>query len=176
MIWIVLALGILVLPLQWVGAAVLAAAIHEAFHYLAVRLCGGEIMGFTVGISGAKLAVRGLSNGQEIFCALAGPMGGLLLLLGLRWIPRTALCAAFQSVFNLFPVYPLDGGRALRCGLEWWLPPERVDGVMLWLGRCAMVGVALLGLYATVCMGLGLMPMLLSAVFCGKIACKPLRH
>lgn len=176
MILFLLALAVLVLPLQWFVAIVLAALIHELCHYLAIRCCGGEILGISMDVCGAKLEVAGLSNGQELFCTLAGPAGGLALLLLVRWMPRTAICGAFQSLFNLLPIYPLDGGRALRCGMELILPMEQADRVCLWARRITVGLVIGLGVYGTVVLGLGLMPLLLGIVICGKIACKPPRH
>lgn len=173
MILLMLALAVLVLPLQWFAAIILAAVFHELCHYLAVRCCGGQLMGVSVEIRGARLEVAGLSNAQELFCALAGPLGGLLLLFLIRWIPRTAICAAFQSLFNLLPVYPLDGGRALRCGMELILPIEQADRVCLWVRRVCLAMVICLGVYGAVCLDLGVMPLLLGVIICGKIACKP---
>lgn len=176
MMLLVLALAVLILPPQWLIAIVLAAVIHELCHYLAIRCCGGQIIGISVGMGGARIEVVGLSNGQELFCALAGPLGGLALLLLIRWIPRTAICGAFQSLFNLLPVYPLDGGRALQCGMELILPMERVDCVCLWVRRISLGLILGLGVYGTVFLGLGLMPLLLAVIIFGKIACKPDRH
>lgn len=171
MILIILALAVLILPLQWIFAVVLAAAFHELCHYLAVKACGGEIHRLSVGISGARMEVTGLSEMQELLCALAGPAGGLLLLLFARWLPRTAVCAAFQSLFNLIPVYPLDGGRALRCCLD-RIMPDKTERICLWIRQLCLAGIALLGLYGTVILRLGLLPMGLSAMIFVKIACK----
>ena len=172
MILILLALAVLVLPLQWFCAMILAALFHELCHYGAVRCCGGQICGMSMELSGARLRVTGLTGGRELLCALAGPLGGFLLLIFIRWIPRTAICGVFQSLFNLLPVYPLDGGRALRCGMELILPLERAVQVCLWIRRICLVLILGLGIYGTVFRALGLMPLALCGIICGKIACK----
>lgn len=58
-----------------------------------------------------------MSPAEAVICALSGPLGGLLLTLTIGYLPRLALCALVQSIFNLLPFYPLDGGRALRAML-----------------------------------------------------------
>ena len=146
---ILLALGVLILPLQWVCAMVLAAGFHELCHRAAIRLCGGRVPSFRIGTHGAKMEAVGLTPGQEMICSLAGPLGGLILLLFARWLPRTAICAAFQSLFNLLPIYPLDGGRILRC--------LGVSGRYVELFCC--VGIAFLGIYGTFFLRLGILPL-----------------
>lgn len=117
---------ILLIPIEWLLAAAAAATIHELCHYGMIRLCGGEVSELHIGGGGAVMEAGLLTRGRECLCALAGPAGGLLLLLGARWIPRIAICAAVQSVYNLLPIFPLDGGRAIRCMLEMLFPEGKV--------------------------------------------------
>lgn len=172
---IALALMLLILPVQWVAAAVFAGAFHELCHYGAVRLCGGSVIRLQAGISGARMEVRGLGTWGELFSALAGPVGSLLLLLVARWLPRTALCGGFQGLYNLLPVYPMDGGRALQCGAALVLPEHLAEKVCSILGWLCLGGLMLMGFYGTFFKGLGLLPLILSSsiLLRSKIPCKP---
>lgn len=175
---VILALSVLLAPLQWVLAMLLSAAFHELCHYLMIRICGGEVAGFRVGSGGARMEVRGLTPGKELICALAGPLGGLCLLFLARWIPRTAICAGCHSLFNLLPVYPLDGGRALRCVMGTLLSPPMAERVCGIIEKVCLGGIALLGIYGCFVLRLGSLPLLVSGLAVirgiqGKIPCKP---
>ena len=111
---ILAALGLLLLPMRWVAAFLLAAVFHELCHLLAVWLCRGQVRGFTAGVGGVILRAEGLSRGQLLFCTLAGPMGSFLLLPLGRWIPALAVCGLVQAVCNLLPLGTLDGAQALE--------------------------------------------------------------
>lgn len=117
------ALLILLFPLKFLLAAACAALIHELCHALAVRMTGGEILGLTLDAGGVTMEISGLDAGKELLCALAGPAGSILL--ALAPIPSLSLCAMIQGAFNLVPLAPLDGGRALGCLLEIFFPRYR---------------------------------------------------
>lgn len=109
-----LAILLFLLPLRWLVAALLAACIHELGHYIAVCLCGGNIQSIRLGVSGAEMRASGLTGWQEILCLLAGPLAGLLPLLLCKILPTLALCGLIQTLYNLIPIYPLDGGKILH--------------------------------------------------------------
>ena len=107
------ALLLLILPLKWLLAALSAAMIHELCHLAAVKLTGGYVHEICIGRGGASIKIGPMDSLKELICALAGPLGGFTLLLFARWIPRVAICAGIHSIYNLLPIHPLDGGRAL---------------------------------------------------------------
>lgn len=145
---IFLAIGLLILPLQWIGAACLAGLVHEFFHWAAVSLCGGRICHLRIGLRGAIMEVPPMSEGKRLLCSLAGPLGGLSLLLMGRFMPRMALCAAIQSAYNLLPVWPLDGGRALHSLTAMLFPPNIADAVCRFIAAAVCIFLLVLGIYA----------------------------
>lgn len=148
------ALMLLLLPLKWVAAAFLAAAVHELFHLGAVYLTGGRISGICIGSRGAVMSPNELRPLQEFLCTIAGPVGSFSLLLFARWMPRVAICGLLHGIYNLLPLLPLDGGRILDCLLRTILSPPlaaRVFYRIQWvvfgiLGLLLVVAVARLGM------------------------------
>lgn len=119
-------------------ASVLA---HELGHALAVRRLGYGNSSIHLGMLGGLCVWRGrASHRDRLLIALAGPAVSLLLGgLGLAawvaagpavaafWPLRAALLGLtvlnlFWGVFNLLPIFPMDGGQALRFGLAMRLP------------------------------------------------------
>lgn len=161
---LLLALTLLLVPIQWLFAALAAAAFHELCHYAMIRFFCGKWVGVKLYSFAAHLPLPAMSRGREVICALAGPVGGLSLLLFSRWMPRVALCAAMQSAYNLLPVYPLDGGRALRSGLLLLLPPPKAAAVCRMSEIVCKTAICLLALYGCFWLKLGIFPLLLAAL------------
>jgi hypothetical protein len=150
---------LLVLPWQWVGAAILAACVHEAGHVLVLLLTGGQIERIIIGGSGAVIETTPMDARRECVCAFAGPVGSALLLLFCHQLPRTAVCALVHCIYNLLPMFPLDGGRILRSILSAALPPVKAKTLEWWIGRCVLLVVSLGILFMT--RSLGVAPLLL---------------
>lgn len=149
--FLLLALALLILPFRWLLALLLAGTVHELGHYVALRVCGIQVSHFKIGIGGARMSVGAMGRWQELLCALAGPISGLCLVIFARWLPRTAICAVIQSAYNLLPVYPLDGGRAVRCICLSQTACRWIEGICL-----CLIGAA--GLYGSFVLSLGILP------------------
>ena len=116
-----------------------AAAIHEAGHYLVLHLGGARVSGIRLSVFGAVMETqsRGLSYGRELAAVLAGPAANLLcglLLAGVGNQPVLAGAHLVLCLFNLLPVRPLDGGRALELAVTWAADPAAGDAAARWVG------------------------------------------
>lgn len=174
---IFLALMILLVPLQWVMAMVVAAAIHECCHYAAIRFFSRTKIPLRLACFGASMVLPPLTRGKEVLCALAGPAGSLLLLVLVHRFPRLAICGVLQGLWNLLPVYPLDGGRVLAGLLAFCFSPPIAQRISLYIET--LVGIVLLavGIYISLLLRLGLLPLsvattLLFRILFRKTPCK----
>lgn len=140
-LFICLAAALFILPLRWLVAMVTAAVVHEAGHLLALRLSKVAVEKLALDLLGARIIVKPLTLKQEFLCACAGPGAGLLLIGAGRLYPELAVCAFAQSLYNLIPIMPLDGGRIIRCALETLVSPQWSEKIMIMLEIviCAMM-------------------------------------
>ena len=154
----------------------LSAALHECGHLLALFLLGVPVYGMELRASGAILHTGKTSPTKEAVCAAAGPFVNLLLLgILFRMQPTAALVNLLLFVYNLLPLYPLDGGRLLRlllCSLFGAQAGERASDIITML---LTLSAALGGIVLTCIFHLGLYPCLIGGLFLckqGIPACK----
>ena len=166
LVW--LALLLLVLPLRWMIAAICAAGFHELCHIAAIYLCGGRIGSMRITQRGASLDMAMLPWRRELICALAGPVGSFLLLFAAELWPRLAVCALFHGLYNLLPIYPMDGGRILRCTATGLFGEDQAECICLWMARIACGILLLAGFYGFLVLHTGVFPLFLA----GFVICK----
>lgn len=150
---VLLALFALTVPLPWLLSALFSAMFHELGHIVMIYLLGGRIRLSSLGSSSADMVISPMSRGREALAAAGGPLFSLLLILFWRFCPRIALCAGFQLLYNLLPIYPMDGGRILSC-----LASEKACAL---IGKICRFLLCVFVLWLAFCLDLGLFPLLL---------------
>ncbi len=117
----------------WVAAAVASILIHELGHTFMMRRYGARSSIMLYAFGGLAIPDRGFNRTQQIIVSLAGPLVEIAFGLaayallqagdapGSRlgaWLPYYLLrtfyfISIFWGLFNLVPIYPLDGGQVL---------------------------------------------------------------
>ena len=112
-------------------------------HIIVIQLLGGKVYGICLTPFGARIEMGNIFGMREAVCALAGPVASFAVAYLIHQYPVLGLCALFQGCYNLLPIYPLDGGRALRRILEGILPQEysrTVETALLFVILAAFAG------------------------------------
>ena len=123
-------LAILVLAIGIFGSV----ALHELGHSVVARAKGGyihEIVLYPFG-GAAKISNIPKRPVDEIFVALAGPAVSLILWMLFRSIAGLQFLGYVNGMlflFNVLPVFPMDGGRVLRAALT--LKKGRVEATRI---------------------------------------------
>ena len=158
---------------QPLGILLGAAAVHELGHCLALRCLGAAWTRLRISIFGAVLETDDshLSYGGELICVLAGPVANFLC---------AAVCAAGHGcwdaaaganlvlcIFNLLPLRPLDGGRALHLAASWLAGPTAGELTARWVGGAAgmLLGTTVVWLMGRSGGSLWLLPVAVGAYF-----------
>lgn len=151
-----------------------AAAVHEWGHWVLLRMLGAEVTGFRLSVLGAVLETDSgrLSYGGELAAVLAGPAANLLSALALtavakgRW-PAAVGANLILCAFNLLPIRPLDGGRALYLLTAWLAGPAAGETAARWAGTVTAAALAALigGVIWTTGGSLWLLPALAAGLY-----------
>lgn len=158
--YIVLAGLLFLLPLKWLLSWLVAASVHELFHIAVLKRCQKEIRSISIGLSGAVIETEPLDNRIEFWAALAGPLGSLSLLSVSRLFPYIAICGFVQFMFNMIPLFPLDGGRAVQCLISRVLPIRLIPVAFRLMQWSVILAIGILSLFAAFQLKLGLLPLL----------------
>ncbi len=157
--------AIFILPFPWITAWLVAACIHELSHCVALCIFKIRIYSVRIASSGAIIETEQMNRWQELLTALAGPVGGLCLLLFYRNIPHIAVCALIQSIFNLLPIYPMDGGRAFRAILGLIFADILVEKISVAVSVIIYLFATILACFCAVHLNAGIFPILFAFVF-----------
>lgn len=144
--------------LSVVAIAVVSVIVHELGHASLARGFGLEVKDITLhGMGGQTRHGRSGSNLQELVIILAGPAFGLGLAVAFYlvsmlplpgFVGQTAGWAVWLniawSVFNLLPIFPLDGGQALSAFLQLFLAPATAWPITWGLGLALAVGLGVI--------------------------------
>ncbi len=160
-LFVSLALGLLVFPADWLVAWFIPTLVHEIFHLLALRLCRCYIYSIKIGAFGVQIYTDTPKGYLGALCALAGPVGGALLFVFWRYIPRVSLCALVQTAYNCIPIYPLDGGRALKGFLEGLFGAAKGTRIYTKAEKVFILLIWLLAVWGSVCLKLGVLPLVI---------------
>jgi Zn-dependent protease len=129
---------------RFAAGFVLLLLVHELGHVIQLRREGVPASApFFIPFLGAVVAMRSMPRdaAMEARVGLAGPVLGSLgaaavavvaALTGSDLLRALAFTGFFLNLFNLVPVTPLDGGRAMAAMAPW----------MWWVGLAVIVGVA----------------------------------
>ena len=174
-----LVLMLLLLPLDWLFAAVTAGAVHELCHILCVKFCGGTVDSVSFSANGCEICCSALPYWNQILCILAGPLGSLSLMSVSGVFQKIAVCGLIHGVYNLLPVRPLDGGRLLDLVL-YRICPSHADGMLKLIQIGTLTGILLLSLAACFLWNLGTeilfcWILLFIKLFPRKTPCKPFK-
>jgi tetratricopeptide (TPR) repeat protein/Zn-dependent protease len=150
--------------LLWVGGLALFIFLHEVGHAFAAQVVGVEVKSIVVWLLGGltNLAYKPEKPMHNFFIYAAGPLMNMLLaflcvtlyivtvsvFLPLAgnveiyiWLQTfqnlffsLAIVNIILVVFNLIPVYPLDGGNILHAVMEWLFGKNNADRITLAVG------------------------------------------
>ncbi|MFN8411540.1 MAG: M50 family metallopeptidase [Anaerolineales bacterium] len=164
------------LALAWLTGLVLCIFLHELGHALAARLVGVEVKSIVIWILGGltTLARKPEKPSHNLAIAAAGPLVnmGLGFLFVLTYIflyilaPREvdpsifiwtqtviqlsfslALLNVILVVFNLLPIYPLDGGNILHAIMDGLFGKSNADWITMLISIPVLLGLVAFGIY-----------------------------
>ena len=168
------ALALVVSPWEIAASVLLAALLHECGHLLALKAFRVPVVGLRRTALGAVLFARGarrLSYTRELAVTLAGCGAnlacGFLTALAARrlsWEGGFLFAGAhfLLAAFNLLPIPPLDGSRALTLAVSFFFGPAAGDAAAAVTGLVFSLALVGTGIYVAAETGGGVLFLLAS--------------
>ncbi len=150
--YIYLTVLLFLIPVRWIVGWLIAIVFHEFCHWIAVKLCGGNVQSLIISLGGAEMRCSNMTNGCRLLCILCGPVGGMFLILLRSCFPEIALCSFALSIYNLIPLLPLDGGHALRVLIK-------SQNVFFIMEKFVIMFLSIIALYSSFMLRLGVLPL-----------------
>ena len=148
----------------------ISAGLHECGHILALRLTKHKIHSLKFTAVGVILETGPLSYRYELAVSLSGPaVNALLLFLTAKSSPLFALVNLCLLLYNMLPLYPLDGGRALCATLHLLLNERTAHFMEILLGALCFLCILSVCIYLTCMWHAGLWPILLGGMLLFRI-------
>jgi tetratricopeptide (TPR) repeat protein len=166
-----------VVALLWLIGFVLCIFLHELGHALIAQLVGVEVKSIVIWILGGftNLSRKAEKPFHNLAISAAGPLVNMLLgffcvllyiALSYLFLPHSrnaqvflwgqtfinlffslALVNLILVVFNLLPIYPLDGGNILHSTMEMFFGRANADLITLFVSIPVLLGLVVLGIF-----------------------------
>lgn len=136
---------------------IVAVVLHEYGHMLVAKFLGYNCYGITFDLYGAEVhSNNNFKRKDDIVISLAGPIVNVLLIMltvCLWWLfPSTynfthsfLTCNIFVMLFNLLPIYPLDGGRIIIAILNKKIKKSKLLKISSYI--CIVAGILFFSLF-----------------------------
>ena len=142
----------------------LSVGVHELGHLLTLRYLHVPVKSIQGTLSGFEIRTDPLSYRQEILVAASGPgMNLILCLLTKETCPIMAIINTVLLLYNLLPIYPLDGGRILRSSLFANLIPPHAERIEQCCSLTVFICIFLGSVYLSFTYRCGMWPILFCA-------------
>lgn len=147
----------------WITVVFVSILVHEMGHAITARAAGCSGIRIAFVMLGGLAYHSPTTRGKSVLICLMGPAAGFVLgaiawvlyrFTSLPYVGNGAmddvlfwlvLVNIFWTIFNLLPMYPLDGGQALFHGLTYRLDPSEA---MMWTSRVSVIAAGAAGIWA----------------------------
>jgi tetratricopeptide (TPR) repeat protein len=166
-----------VVALLWLAGFVICILLHEVGHAFTAQLVGVEVKSIVIWILGGftNLSRKAENPAHNLAISAAGPLVNMVLgflctmgyiVLSLTLLPfyqnvdlflwgqvfknmffSLAVLNVILVLFNLLPIYPLDGGNILHSAAEIFFGRSHADWITLLISLPVLLGLVILGLF-----------------------------